>query len=175
MEEFAARLPKIFLARGVDGIHIHYGVSPNYALSRIDDVDRPDLYLFVEDEEAVVLTTEILRSKKADLVRVKCMPVGPADMVVALGALAKDGKLPVKAIGVLDADQPGKPGCINLPGTGSPEREVFITIQENAVKELSIRLGVQEADVSNALVNAIARIDHHEWIAAAAAELPSRG
>ena len=162
---------RIFLARGVDGIQVHYGVSPNYALSRIDDVEKPDLYLFTEDQEAVVLTTEILRHKNADLKRIRVMPVGPADMVVALGKLASNSKLPVKALGILDADQAVSPGCLILPGTLAPERQIFADIQTNAINALATRLAIPEADIANAISSAMTRTDHHEWIASAAAEL----
>lgn len=162
---------RVFVSRGVDGIQIHYGVSANFALSRIDDHDRPDLYLFTEDEEAVILSTEILRHQKADLKRIKSMAVGPADMVVAIGKLALDEKLPVTAIAVLDGDQKAVPGCLNIPGTQAPEIQVFYDIQKTALESLACRLGLPQNDVGNAIADAATRIDHHEWIAAASAQL----
>lgn len=162
---------RVFLSRGVDGIQIHYGVSANFALSRIDDHDRPDLYLFTEDEEAVVLSTEILRHQKADLKRIKSMAVGPADMVVAIGKLARDQKLPVTAIAVLDGDQKAVQGCLNIPGSQAPEIQVFCDIQKMALGSLASRLGLTEGDVGNAIADAVTRVDHHEWIAAAASQL----
>ncbi len=162
---------RVFLARGTEGVQIHYGVSPNYALSRIDDVDKPDLYLFTEDQEAVVITTEILRRKKVDLKRVRAMPVGPADMVIALGKLASSSKLPVKALGVLDADQPESKGCVRLPGSLPPEQQVFSDIQFGAIEALAVRLDLPKDDVANAIANSMTKTDHHDWIAFAAAEL----
>ncbi|WP_035602684.1 ATP-binding protein [Haloferula sp. BvORR071] len=162
---------RIFLSRGTSGIEVLYGVSPNYALSRIDALNKPDLYLFTEDKEAATLTTEILRHQRMDLNRVCPMPVGPANMVVALGRLASDNKLPINARGVLDADQAQSPGCILLPGTLPPERQVFADIQASALDSLSVRLALPRSDVANAISSAMTLTDHHEWIAAASAEL----
>ena len=162
---------RVFVGRGIDGIQIHYGVSANYALSRIDDYDRPDLYLFTEDDEAVILTIEILRHQKTALKQLKTMAVGPADMVAAIGKLARDGKLPVNAIAVLDGDQPAVPGCLNLPGQHAPEKQIIGDIEKAAVNELAARLGLNANDVGNAIAAAVTLVNHHDWIPVTAAHL----
>lgn len=159
---------RVFLTRGAGGVEVLYGPTPNYALSRMDDIDRPDLYLFTEDQEASSLVVELLRSAPIDLGRVRCMEVGPASMVRALGRLADRRRLPVRAIGVLDANEGPSDGCVRLPGSRAPEREVLEAVLAYAIQELAKRLGVAEASVRDALERAMAASDHHQWVPGAA-------
>jgi predicted ATPase len=156
---------RIFVSRGTAGVEVFYGVSSNFALTRMDDYDKPDLYLFVEDSSAEVLLGEILRFFNVELARVRCMPLGPADMVRNVGRLAHADSLPIQCVCVLDADQQVGDGCVKLPGTLAPEREIVSSVALQAVKEFAARLGVSDASVSDALAGAQAITNHHEWIA----------
>ena len=81
-----------------DRKEIVYEVSTNFALASMDDEAHPDLYVFLEDDEAVSLFWEILKqdgdhyeeySKK-----ISARSVGSCTVVKALNELSKNGKLP---------------------------------------------------------------------------------
>lgn len=163
---------RIFLNRGNAGVNVFYGVTPNFALNRMDDIDRPDLYLFTEDDEATVLVQEILRAKSIELSRIRCMAVGPSNVVETLGRLGGVNRLPIAVIGVLDADKTStEQGVVCLPGTQAPERQVFDDILRQAINSLSNRLATASASVTDALSNASTLDNHHDWINFAAREL----
>lgn len=155
---------RVFIQRGTTGVEVFYGISPNYALNRMDDLDRPDLYLFTEDREATLLILEILRQGGVELNRVRCLEAGPANMVEALGRLAEENRLPVASIGVLDGERSITPGCIKLPGTQPPEVQLFGDLLERGVALLAQRLDMSAASVEDALRQGTTDSDHHVWI-----------
>jgi len=162
---------RIFLSRGDSGIEILYGITPEYALNRMDDIDKPDLCLYTEDEEAAELVKEILRYNSIDLRRVAITHVGSCEVVKSLGRVAAKDKLPILARCILDGDQEEAPGCIVLPGSAAPERQVIVDIHSSATKELSQRLDMPEASVTDALNKTMTKQDHHDWISEAARHL----
>jgi predicted ATPase len=165
---FSAR---IFLSRGSEGIDVIYGATPDYALNKMDDIDRPEIFLFTEDPPSTELTGCLLRDQGFDLTRVKFIEVGPANVVGMLGTLANTARLPMKAIGVLDADQPSSEGCVKLPGSSAPEIQVIKDVLAMSTNELAKRLDVREGSVKDALERASSKSDHHDWVQFAAKEL----
>lgn len=162
---------RVFLNRSQDNIQVLYGVSTQYAMSRMDDYDQPELYIFTEDDESTVLVQELLRLTGNEINRFRCMEVGPSNVVEILGRLAASSRLPVRAVGVLDADQQAVGGCVCLPGAMAPEKQVFNDIATSATKNLSARLEMSEASIIVALERAMSLKDHHDWIDALAREL----
>ena len=49
---------RILLLTGPQGLNVVYGVSPEFAMSRLDDEVHPDAHVFVEDREAEILLRE---------------------------------------------------------------------------------------------------------------------
>lgn len=162
---------RIVLIRHQSDIQVLYGVSPNYALSRMDDYDRPDFYIFTEDQASSVVVMELLRYTGNDVGRFKCKEVGPSNVVEILGRLGASARLPYAAFGVLDADKrPGK-GTVCLPGNTAPEVQVFRDILAGQSAALGMRLETKESSVLAALEKAVSLPDHHQWIQSAAREL----
>ncbi len=161
---------RVFLARNGDDVEVVYGLSTEYSLNRMDDMDSPDLWVYCEDTEAVELAKELLRiaEPSIELERLKFMETGPADAVKALGRLAHNDRLPVRAVGVLDGDEAPGDGTIKLPGTFAPEVQVFTDILADGVPFLAARLSLVEGAVRSALERASTRDDHHDWPAEAA-------
>ncbi len=95
---------RIFLSRTDSGVEVQYGVSPNYALNRMDLYDTPDFYLFCEDKRSVEITKELVRHGEIDIREVCVMDIGPENMVKAIGKLGEDERLPIPCLGVLDSD-----------------------------------------------------------------------
>ena len=156
---------RILLLTGAQGLSIVYGVTPEFAMSRIDDDVHPDVHVFVEDREAKTLLREILASSSESanlLARIDVSPVGPANVVTLLGKLGQDGKLPYKSVAVLDGDNTD-PNCLSLPGVVAPERMVYSDLKEKGWPNLSDRFGVGAGTLLAALEDAILEPDHHKW------------
>jgi hypothetical protein len=154
---------RVFLERKSNGIDVIYGVTPDFALNRMDDIDRPDLYVMIEDSEATVLASAMLRAAGVDLTRLSFVEVGPANIVAAVGVAARSPRFPVQAIGIVDGDHPAQRGSIKFPGTACPERRLFEDLRSSALHQLALRLGISEDALSTAFDRAMSAVDSHEW------------
>jgi predicted ATPase len=148
------------------------GVSPEFALSRMDDVHHPECELYVEDEAAKILVMETLSQKDRDLgSRVLVTTFGAASVGYQLGQMVASKRFS-RATGVfLDGDCAPGEGCCILPGEDSPERVVFADLAETNWGDLWIRLLRDTSIVSDALNASLALSDHHDWIPEAAKRL----
>ncbi|CAI6086718.1 ATP-dependent nuclease [Cohnella sp. JJ-181] len=158
------RESRILLHPGAQTINVVYGVSPEFAMSRLDDDDHPDLHIFLEDREAEVLLREILLVKDPELIRsLDFLIVGPANVVQLMGKLASEKKLPYKGLGVVDSDTDETVGVIKLPGDGAPERVVFQDLKNANWHELPERFGIGAGTLFSILEDAMLEPDHHDW------------
>lgn len=147
------------------GKQVVYGASPEYALSAIDDERHYELTVFCEDGEAATMIDTLLRRvRPGDADRIRITPVGPANTVREMGKLAASKLLPFRAIAVCDADQRESEGCVLLPGTLPPEKEIFNSFQEKDWIALAERLGVQAGSLMDAADDATRLPEHHTWI-----------
>lgn len=156
---------RILLLPGPQGLSVVYGVSPEFAMSRLDDEVHPDLHVFLEDREAEMLLREILASSEETaplLHRIETSPVGASNVVAMLGALAKSGKLPYKAVSIVDGDYSDK-NCLSLPGKLAPEQMVYAELKEKGWPNLPGRFGVGAGTLLTALEDAMLEPDHHRW------------
>lgn len=151
---------------------IVYGVSSEFAMSKMDDVPHTECDLFVEDDRAATMVTEILTAHRPSLVhRCRPVPYGAASVGRALGIMNSQKRWPRPTCVFLDADAEPAAGCVNLPGNGSPEVDIFENIVKNGVQAISVRTGRPYSDVADALNQAMALDDHHEWTRFAASKL----
>ena len=156
---------RVLLLPGPQGLNTVYGVSPEFAMSRMDDELHPDAHVFVEDREAQIWLREILASSQetAELLRrIDISPVGPSNVVGLLGALGDSGKLPYRSIAVVDGDHP-MPNCVILPGAAAPERVVFAELRDKGWPNLPARFGVGAGTLLTQLEDAILDPHHHNW------------
>jgi predicted ATPase len=156
---------RVLLLPGPQGLSVVYGVSADFAMSRLDDEIHPEVHVFVEDREAEALLREILASSEdtANLLhRIAINPVGPANVVAMLGALGKAGKLPYKSVAVVDGDHVD-PNCLSLPGVVAPERMVYADLKAKGWPNLPQRFGVGAGSLFTALEDAMLEPDHHRW------------
>lgn len=156
---------RLLLLTGPQGLSVVYGVSPEFAMSRLDDEVHPDAHVFVEDREAEILVREILASSEetANLLRrIHTIPVGPSNVVGLLGALGQAGKLPYRSVAVVDGDHVD-PNCLSLPGTLAPERMVYGELKAKGWPNLPQRFGIGAGSLLTALEDAVLEPDHHKW------------
>jgi predicted ATPase len=156
--------------------NIIYGVSPEFAMTKMDDVAQPECDLYVEDPRAQTMLTEILFERGQELVqRCQIIPYGAASVGQALGLMVSQGRFPRPSRVFLDGDQASAPGCISLPGDDAPERVVFEAIRSRGWHGISQRVGRAYSLVGDACSRAMAVGDHHEWVADAATKLSLTG
>ena len=87
-----AELPleaRLYLMQGQSGRHIMTGVSPEFAMTRMDEYPAPECEAYVEDERSRSLLREIIVAHKPGLAeRVMVTPYGAASVGRALGIMA---------------------------------------------------------------------------------------
>lgn len=152
---------------------IVYGVSPEFAMTRMDDVPQPECDLYVEDLRAQTMLTELLVRFAPKLVqrRYQIVPYGAASVGKALGLMVLGNRFPRPSRVFLDGDQASSPGCLNLPGDDAPERVVFDALNHTNWSGVNARVGRPFSDVADACLRAMVRTDHHEWVGDAATAL----
>ena len=152
------------------------GVSPQFAMTKMDDENHPECELYVEDTRAEIWLGEILSRHAKDLfVRCARIPYGSANLGVALGQITAAGKFPRPTVVFLDGDQGEAEGCVLLPGGDAPERVIFADLSAANWRNVWTRVSRDIASVSDACSRAMTLTDHHEWVNAAANELMCGG
>ena len=148
------------------------GVSPEFAMTRMDEEQHPECDLYVEDERAATMLREILVVHAAQAIsRVQIVPYGAASVGQALGQMVENNRFPRPSLVFLDGDQPQQSGCLLLPGGDAPERVVFEGLLAHNWAGLDARTGRSFADIVDACNRAITSNQHHEWIKLAADQL----
>lgn len=166
LEELPTEARVLLIPNEQGSISVVPNVSTEFSMSKIDDSDNPELYLYVEDIEAETLVYEILKKYDVDdqiLSRVKCVVVGPANVVQTMGNLSSNNQLPIPGLGVLDGDIEESTGCLNLPGTNAPEVVVFGSLKDKNWPNLDARFGVGAGTLFTILDEATLNPDHHQW------------
>ena len=157
---------RMLLLPGPTGLNVVYGITPEFAMSRIDDSVHPEVLVFVEDRDAKILLREILASTAVTseiLQRIDIVPVGPANVVQIMGDLSQRGRLPYKSLAVIDGDHEATAGCIALPGDIAPEKVVYTELRNAGWPELPQRFGIGAGTLLTALEDAMLEPDHHKW------------
>ena len=152
------------------------GVSPSFAMTKMDDEVHPDCDLYVEDEVAVAMLNEILaRYSPALLHQCRIVPYGGSQVGAALGQMVKQGRFPNASLVFLDGDCSAAEGCILLPGGDAPERVIFEGLKTKNWGDLSARVGRNFADLADACNTAMTLNNHHDWVRTAATKLTLGG
>jgi len=149
------------------------GVSPEFALSAMDDVHHPECELYVEDEAAKTLLMEILSQRNRDLAsRVSVSVYGAASVGYQLGQMVHNKRFQGRRVGIfLDGDCDTAPGCCVMPGSEPPEVVVFEDLSAMGWADLWIRLLRDSSIIADACDAGMTVRDHHEWVPEAAKKL----
>ena len=163
---------RTYILETENGREIANGVSPQFAMTKMDDELHPECELYVEDVRSGIFLSEIL-SKHAKELFIRCaiVPYGSANLGVALGQLAHNRRFRRPTTVFLDGDQDVSLGCTTLPGGDAPERVVFQRLRKENWGHLWTRIGRDIADVSDACSRAMVLQNHHEWLLFAANQL----
>jgi len=151
---------------------IIYGVSPEFAMTKMDEVPYYECDLYVEDARAARMLVEILTAHDADLaLACQTIPYGAASVGQALGQMVVGGRFPRTSCVFLDGDRGPSDGCLVLPGEDVPERVVFEALRERQWVGIAERLGRPYPDVVDAFNRAMTLTNHHDWVREAARRL----
>jgi len=158
------------------GREVIYEVSPELAMTHMDDKMHPECVIWVEDRRGMAMLVEIINKKNPALTKsCSIVPCGPSNVGKAFGQVIIEGKAPGKWGVFLDGDVGGAPGCYSLPGGDAPERVVFKALEKNGWPDVAERNGRRKSDLIDACERAISGDDHHEWVGRIAEELNITG
>jgi predicted ATPase len=156
---------RVYLLDGAGGKSAVVGVSPEFAMTRMDEEQHPECDLYMEDGRAATLVAEMLVRADRDLLsRSKLIPYGAASVGMALGIMANQNRFPRPSCVFLDGDQAPAPGCVVLPGDDAPERVVYEGLQELGWPLVAERIARGAAETIDALNGAMALGNHHDWV-----------
>ena len=152
------------------------GISPEFAMTKMDDEVHPECDLYVEDNAARVMLEEILAKHNPEVfVRCDVVPYGSAAVGQALGLMANEKRFKRPTAVFVDGDiEPGA-GCAVLPGADAPEQVVFKALKARAWADLWTRIGRDTSLVHDACESAMTLADHHDWVRIAANKLRCGG
>lgn len=174
-----AELPaeaRVYIEEGSQGKQVITGVSPEFAMTKMDEAQHPEADVFVEDPRSAGMLREIIVSRDKDLIsRVQIIPFGAASAGRILGIMNQQKRFPRPTVVFLDGDQGPSDGCLTLPGGDAPERVIFETLNEQDWGGVPRRVGRPVSDVIDCCSAAMTLSNHHEWVKAAADRLALGG
>lgn len=141
-----------------------HGVSSEFALSRMDEQNYPEIDIYVEDTSAKILVEEILAKADLSLLsRVQIIPYGAANVGKSLGMMNHQNRFPKPSIVLLDGDQDPSNGCLVLPGNDAPERVVYDALNSIGFPNVAVLISRSHSDLVNHCQSAMTLPDHHDW------------
>jgi predicted ATPase len=168
LEEFPPEA-RCYILQSPNQKQVVFGVSPEFAMTQMDEESHPECDLYVEDERSKILLREILVAQAPDIVnRLQIIPFGAAGVGLSLGQMVKQKRFPRPSLVFLDGDQSSADGCLILPGGDAPERVVFEGLKANKWLILPLRTGRDYPQIEDACNRAMTIPDHHEWVMSAA-------
>jgi len=162
-------IARIMLIKLSDRKDIMYGVSSQFALSTIDEEFHPELFVFLEDEEARLLFWEILKngSDRYDELckKISASAVGSCSVIDTLNSLARKQLLPYRSLAIIDGDKREEyKNCLSLPGNLAPEKQIITDLKGIGWKNLDERFGVGAGSLYKCFDDATLIPNHHEWM-----------
>mgnify|MGYP001347474647 CR=1 FL=1 len=160
---------RIYIVETDEGKSTVTGVSPEFAMSKMDEENHPEIDIYVEDDAARILVNEIIIHEDKNIVPVVSITAfGTATVGVNLGLMVFQNRFKRPSVVFLDGDQEAAPGVFILPGGDAPERAIFDALCAIGWPDIANRLGRGNADVIDALTRAMAQPNHHDWLKSAA-------
>jgi predicted ATP-dependent endonuclease of OLD family len=149
---------RIYLKRENNSVVPIPGIGVRQAISLMDNMEIPALYILVEDDVAEAIITELLRRHDDNLVKtVRVLIAGDKDKIQAMMAVFKDQKLPVCAVRDGDFGADKKIQMFKLFGTEAPEKEIFKSATFRSAFAATHKVDFDAVDVKNKAQN------HHRW------------
>ena len=149
---------RIYLKRKDDGVLPIPRISVRQAISMMDDMAIPSIYILVEDDVAAAIVSQLLHKHDPDFNKtariVKC---GDTTLIHQMMQVLAENKLPVCAIRDGDTGPNRKLNILKLFGTRPPEQEMFASAAFRAKLKEKFEVNWERVDIANS------SIDHHHW------------
>lgn len=141
------------------------GVSPEFALSKMDDERHPEVDIYVEDDRAKIFVEEVVQKYSRDyLLRIDVLPYGSASVGKSLGQMKSQTRFKRPTVVVLDGDQDPAPGCVLLPGGDAPEIVVFSRLADVSWAGIATKIDRSHSDLVDLANTARTLPNHHDWV-----------
>ncbi len=158
-------MARIYIMNEASGKTIMNGVSPEFAMTRMDDYQHPECDIYAEDKRSAELIKSILAERRPELFpRCLTVPYGAAHVGYALGSMVAKDRFPRPSVVFIDGDQTAREGCNLLPGEDAPERVVFEGLRGVNWKGLYLQLGRSPSDVIDACGTAMTSSNPRDWV-----------
>jgi predicted ATP-dependent endonuclease of OLD family len=149
---------RIYLKRDGNGITPIPGVGVRQAVSMMDNLAIPSIYILVEDDVGEAIVTELLRKHDSDFLKtVRIVIAGDKDRIQQMMALFTDQMIPICAVRDGDFGDDHKIHMFKLFGTEAPEKEVFRSVTFRKYFTRSHGVDWDAVDIANG------DKDHHRW------------
>lgn len=140
------------------------GVSPEFAMTKMDEQAYTECDIYVEDNRSAALLKEILIKHSNESVhRCQFISYGSAQVGCSLGQMVYKNLFPRPSCVFLDGDQETAVGCHVLPGGDAPERIVFNGLEAHNWVGIDQRIGRSFSEIADSCKKAITYTNHKEW------------
>ena len=158
-------MARIYIMNEASGRTIMNGVSPEFAMTRMDDYQHPECDIYAEDKRSAELIKSTLAERRPELFpRCLTVPYGAAHVGYALGTMAAKNRFPRPSVVFVDGDQTERDGTHVLPGEDAPERVVFEGLRKVDWKGLDVQLGRRPSEVIDACTAAMTSTNPRDWV-----------
>lgn len=147
---------RIYLKRENSTVVPIPGIGVRQAISLMDNLEVPALYILVEDDVAESVVTELLRRHDPDFLKTtRVLIAGDKDRIQSMMAVFQDQRLPVCAVRDGDFGSDKKIKMFKLFGSEPPEKEIFKSPSFRLA--FSTKVDFDAVDIKNN------SLDHHRW------------
>lgn len=149
---------RIFLKREDTGVTPIPGMGVRQAISMMDGLAVPSIYVVVEDDVAEAIVNALLRKHDDDFHKtVRLVIGGDAGQIQKMMAVFKDQKIPVCAVRDGDCGDDKDIQLFSLFGTRPPEKEIFGSSSVRAFFRKEFGVDWDAIDIK------IGKLNHHLW------------
>lgn len=153
---------RIYLKRDGDKVVPIPGVGVRQAISLMDNLAIPAMYILVEDEVAEAIVVALLRKHDPDFLKTtRVLIAGDKDRIHKMSSVFADQKLPVCAVRDGDCGTDKDLKMYKLFGDSPPEKEMFSSTSFRAFFQTHHGVDWAAVDTINS-----AKPDHHKWFEA---------
>lgn len=153
------QISRVFLKRAGNGTVPIPGIGVRQAMCHMGNLKVPSLYVFVEDDVAEAIVTELLRRHDADFGKtIRCIPAGDTKRIQTMMEVFEDQRFPVCAVrdGDIGPNKELKLFC--LFGNEAPEKEIFKSASFRNTFTATHNVDFDAVDITNRGLP-----DHHKW------------
>lgn len=149
---------RVYLKREGNQIVPLPGIGVRQAVSMMDGLAVPSIYILVEDDVAESIVRELLRMHDADFLKTaRIIVAGDAGRIQQTIDVFLDQKMPICAVRDGDKGADVRKHLLKLFGSEPPEKEIFKSVSFRSHFQDSLKVDLGNIDIENQ------QRDHHQW------------